>query len=185
MFNLEILAQAVKALFTNKLRSSLTLLALVIGVFSVLVSTTAVAVLDNYFTETLSLMGSDVVTVQKNPAIQLSGNNDKRNRKRITFEQAEELGDRLSYAEGLSPIETFSRTKIQYEERETEPNILVRGSNEYYIYNNSYEMEVGRNLSAEDVQYARSVVVIGYDIQTELFPSLDPVSYTHLRAHET
>ena len=88
MFNLEILAQAVKALFTNKLRSSLTLLALVIGVFSVLVSTTAVAVLDNYFTETLSLMGSDVVTVQKNPAIQLSGNNDKRNRKRITFEQA-------------------------------------------------------------------------------------------------
>ena len=176
MFNLEILTQAIKALFTNKLRSSLTLLALVIGVFSVLVSTTAVAVLDNYFTETLSLMGSDVVTIQKNPAIQLSGNNDKRNRKRITFEQAEELEDRLRYAEGLSPLETFSRTKIQYEERETEPNILVRGSNEYYIYNNSYEMEVGRNLSPEDVQYARSVVVIGYDIQTELFPSLDPIN---------
>ena len=85
MFNLEILAQAIKALFTNKLRSSLTLLALVIGVFSVLVSTTAVAVLDNYFTETLSLMGSDVVTIQKNPAIQLSGNNDKRNNSNRTL----------------------------------------------------------------------------------------------------
>ena len=72
MFNLEILAQAVKALFTNKLRSSLTLLALVIGVFSVLVSTTAVAVLDNYFKETLSMMGSDVVIVTKDISLALA-----------------------------------------------------------------------------------------------------------------
>ena len=33
MFNLEILIQAVQAILANKLRSSLTLLALVIGVF--------------------------------------------------------------------------------------------------------------------------------------------------------
>lgn len=175
MFNIEIISQAVKALFANKLRSSLTLLALIIGVFSVLVSTTAVAVLDNYFTETLSIMGSDVVTVQKNPAIQLTGDNNKRNRKRITFEQAEQLEDRLTYAKGMSPLESFSMTKIQYANRETEPNVLVRGSNEFYLENNAYEMESGRNLSAEDIQYARSFVVIGKDIQTELFPTLDPL----------
>jgi len=175
MFNIEIISQAVKALFANKLRSSLTLLALIIGVFSVLVSTTAVAVLDNYFTETLSIMGSDVVTVQKNPAIQLTGDNNKRNRKRITFEQAEQLEDRLTYAKGMSPLESFSMTKIQYANRETEPNVLVRGSNEFYLENNAYEMESGRNLNAEDIQYARSFVVIGKDIQTELFPTLDPL----------
>ncbi len=175
MFNIEIISQAVKALFANKLRSSLTLLALIIGVFSVLVSTTAVAVLDNYFTETLSIMGSDVVTVQKNPAIQLTGDNNKRNRKRITFEQAEQLEDRLTYAKGMSPLESFSMTKIQYANRETEPNVLVRGSNEFYLENNAYEMESGRNLSAEDIQYARSFVVIGKDIQTELFPTMDPL----------
>jgi len=175
MFNIEIISQAVKALFANKLRSSLTLLALIIGVFSVLVSTTAVAVLDNYFTETLSIMGSDVVTVQKNPAIQLTGDNNKRNRKRITFEQAEQLEDRLTYAKGMSPLESFSMTKIQYANRETEPNVLVRGSNEFYLENNAYEIESGRNLNAEDIQYARSFVVIGKDIQTELFPTLDPL----------
>ena len=175
MFNFEIISQAVKALFANKLRSSLTLLALIIGVFSVLVSTTAVAVLDNYFTETLSIMGSDVVTVQKNPAIQLTGDNNKRNRKRITFEQAEQLEERIVYAKGMSPLEGFSMTKIQYASRETEPNVVVRGSNEFYIENNAYEIESGRNLSAEDVQYARSFVVIGKDIQTELFPNLDPL----------
>ena len=78
MFNLEILQQAVKALFTNKLRSALTLLALVIGVFSVLVSTTAVAVLDNYFKETLSIMGSDVITVSRYPQIQIGGDTSKK-----------------------------------------------------------------------------------------------------------
>ncbi|NBW69971.1 MAG: FtsX-like permease family protein [Bacteroidetes bacterium] len=175
MFNFEIISQAIKALFANKLRSSLTLLALIIGVFSVLVSTTAVAVLDNYFTETLSIMGSDVVTVQKNPAIQLTGDNNKRNRKRITFEQAEQLEEQIVYAKGMSPLEGFSMTKIQYASRETEPNVVVRGSNEFYIENNAYEIESGRNLSAEDVQYARSFVVIGKDIQTELFPNLDPL----------
>jgi putative ABC transport system permease protein len=66
-------------------------------------------------------------------------------------------------------------TKIQYASRETEPNVMVRGSNEFYIENNAYEIESGRNLSAEDVQYARSFVVIGKDIQTELFPNLDPL----------
>ena len=83
MFNLEILIQAVQAILANKLRSSLTLLALVIGVFSVLVSTTAVAVLDNYFKETLSIMGSDVITVSRYPAIQIGGDTSKRNRKEI------------------------------------------------------------------------------------------------------
>ena len=68
MFNLEILIQTVQALLANKLRSSLTLLALVIGV-SVLVSTTAVAILDNYFKD-LKYNGGDVITVSRYPAIQ-------------------------------------------------------------------------------------------------------------------
>jgi putative ABC transport system permease protein len=80
----ETVKQAFNSLLANKLRSSLTLLALVIGVFSVTVSTTAVAVLDNFFTNTMSILGSDVVTVQRTPAIQTGPSEAKmRNRKKL------------------------------------------------------------------------------------------------------
>ena len=67
----ETFSQATSSLKANKIRSALTLLALVIGVFSVIVSTTAVAVLDNFFTNTMSILGSDVITVTKNPTVQM------------------------------------------------------------------------------------------------------------------
>ena len=178
MFNLEILAQAVKALFTNKLRSSLTLLALVIGVFSVLVSTTAVAVLDNYFKETLSMMGSDVVIVTRYPAIQIGGDTSKRNRKRLTFEtfdQAEKSEQLLRYAENMNPNEDFTYTKIQFGDLETEPTVGIFGSNHNFISNNSYEIYSGRNIKQEDVQYSRSVAILGHDVLDELFRSADPI----------
>ena len=175
MFNLVILAQAVKALFTNKLRSSLTLLALVIGVFSVLVSTTAVAVLDNYFKETLSIMGSDVITVSRYPQIQIGGDTSKRNRKRLTFDQAEESEKLLRFANNISPNEDFSYTKIQFGDLETEPNVVIYGSNHNYLNNNSYEIYTGRNITQEDVQYSRSVAILGHDLLDDLFRSVDPV----------
>ncbi len=175
MFNLVILAQAVKALFTNKLRSSLTLLALVIGVFSVLVSTTAVAVLDNYFKETLSIMGSDVITVSRYPQIQIGGDTSKRNRKRLTFNQAEESEQLLRFANNMSPNEDFSYTKIQFGDLETEPNVVIFGSNHNYLNNNSYEIYSGRNITQEDVQYSRSVAILGHDLLDDLFRSVDPI----------
>ena len=175
MFNLEILHQAVKALFTNKLRSALTLLALIIGVFSVLVSTTAVAVLDNYFKETLSIMGSDVITVSRYPQIKIGGDTSKRNRKRLTFDQAEESEQLLEFANNMSPTEDFSFTKIQFGNLETEPNVVIFGSNHNYLNNNSYEIYSGRNITQEDVQYSRSVAILAYDLLDDLFRSVDPI----------
>jgi len=151
-------------------------LALVIGVFfSVLVSTTAVAVLDNYFKETLSIMGSDVITVSRYPQIQIGGDTSKRNRKRLTFDQAEESEKLLRFANNISPNEDFSYTKIQFEDLETEPNVVIYGSNHNYLNNNSYEIYTGRNITQEDVQYSRSVAILGHDLLDDLFRSVDPV----------
>jgi len=175
----ETFSQALDALLANKIRSSLTLLALVIGVFSVIVSTTAVAVLDNFFTNTLSIMGSDVVTVQRNPAIQMGGDNSEwRNRERITFEDAEELSERMRLAEGMNPLEQFSFTKVLFKEQETDPDVSIRGGSEHFIENNAFTLQDGRNFNEEDIQYARRVAIIGKDIQTELFQFEYPLQKT-------
>lgn len=173
---LETVNQATDSLKANKLRSSLTLLALVIGVFSVIVSTTAVAVLDNFFTNTMSILGSDVITVQRNPAVQMGPRDESlRNRKNIIFDDAESLDERSKVAEGIGPVTTFSFTKITYGDTETDPDVRVRGSNSEYIENNAFTLGDGRNITDEDVQYKRNVVVLGKDVQTELFPNEYPL----------
>lgn len=175
----ETVSQATDSLKANKLRSSLTLLALVIGVFSVIVSTTAVAVLDNFFTNTMSILGSDVITVQRNPAVQMGPRDESlRNRKSIQFEDAEDLEERSSVAEGIAPATTFSFTKITYEDTETDPDVRVRGSNSEFIENNAFTLGDGRNITQEDVQYKRNVVVLGKDVQVELFPNEYPLGKT-------
>lgn len=175
----ETFSQATDSLKANKIRSFLTLLALVIGVFSVIVSTTAVAVLDNFFTNTMSILGSDVVTVQKNPAVQMGPRDASlRNRKNIKFEDAEDLDERIRIGEGMSPLTTFSFTRISFNNEETDPDVRVRGSNGEFVENNAFVLEDGRNITDEDVQYKRNVVVLGKDVQVELFKNEYPLGKT-------
>ncbi|MFN1834080.1 ABC transporter permease [Balneola sp. MJW-20] len=172
----ETTGQALDSLKQNKVRSFLTLLALVIGVFAVIVSTTAVAVLDSYFTNTLSLMGSDVVLVKRNPVVQTGRLDEKfRNRRPIGFDVAEQLEERMQIAEGMSPLEAFAMTVVEYKEEETEPDVRIYGSNENYLLNNGYELEDGRNFSPDDIQYARKFAIIGKDVQNALFTNEYPL----------
>lgn len=173
----ETFSQAYDSLKANKLRSSLTLLALVVGVFSVIVSTTAVAVLDNFFQNTMSIMGGDVINISRTPSVQI-GDGDRRNlrnRQRITFDTAEELQERLRLAKDISPDETFDFTKVIYGDEETEPTVRIVGSNEYYLDNNAYELRDGRNLNSEDIEYSRPFAILGHDIQEDLFKTEYPL----------
>lgn len=175
----ETFRQAADSLLANKLRSFLTLLALVIGVFSVIVSTTAVAVLDNFFNNTMSILGSDVVTVQKNPAVQMGPRDSSfRNRKNITFEDAERLEETVRISEGVGSINTFSFTYISYGDEKTDPNVVIRGGNAEFIENNAFKLEDGRNISEEDIQFKRNVVVLGKDVQVDLFKNEYPLGKT-------
>lgn len=176
---IEVLRQSFESLRANKLRSYLTLLALVIGVFSVIVSTTAVAVLDKFFTETMAIMGTNVITVQKNPAVQLGPLDASiRNRKKVTFQEAERLDRMMTIGEGLGASAFFRTTSIRYNDVETDPNVWVEGGNSEYLANNAYNIDLGRNFTADDLQYRRKVVILGRNVVTELFTSEDPLQKT-------
>ncbi|MEX0769273.1 MAG: ABC transporter permease [Balneolaceae bacterium] len=176
---LEVFVQAFDSIRANKLRSSLTLLAISVGVFAIISANTAVLVLDTYFKDTLSLMGGDVITVSKYPAINM-GNDWEiyRNRQDVTFRQMEELDERTRIAERVGPNTSFTTTHISYEDRETEPNVSVRGSNEHYLSNNAFDIAEGRNFQPEDLDYARPLAIIGADIANTLFPVENPVGRT-------
>jgi putative ABC transport system permease protein len=174
---IEIFRQSIDSIKSNKLRSSLTLLAISVGVFAIISANTAVLVLDTYFKDTLSLMGGDVITVSKFPSIQM-GPMDwdvYRNRQDITIAQMERLDELSRNAEGIGPNRTYRTTRVSYNDQETEPNIGIRGGNEHYLTNNAYNIEKGRNFLAEDIDYARSVAIIGADVESALFELEDAI----------
>jgi putative ABC transport system permease protein len=164
------------ALRGHKTRSALTLLGMVIGVFAIIVSVTAVQVIDVYFKEKLQFLGSSTVSISKAPAIQMGGSSRAaRNRPNITFDQVKRLEEVMQLPVTISPMQFFAVGKMVYLNRETEPNISVIGTDEDMLGNFSYEINSGRFFTPDDVQYARPVCVVGSEIAEELFPNENPI----------
>ena len=55
---------------------------------------------------------------------------------------------------------------------------MVCGGTPEYPENNTHYVELGRNMTEEDVEVGRHVAVIGYDIAQQIFPFIDPVGKT-------
>jgi len=163
---------AIQSLRTNKLRSSLTLLGMVIGVFSVIAAVTAVGVIDRYFNDTFGGMGANTFYVSKFPqGIQVGPRDPSfRNRPNLTYEDLLQLQRRTRIAASVAPDATFDRARIMAGGRETDPGVRLRGVDQAWAINNGFEIADGRFLSDDDVRYGRPVVVIGHPVATRLFP---------------
>lgn len=167
---------ALSAMRSNALRTSLTLLGMVIGVFAILVSVTAVKVIDVYFQESLQFLGASTFTVTKEPPVQVNGGDrSARNRPNITYEEVRRFERSMELPVTVSVLESFDRGAVRYGARETEPNVFLMGTDENFLGNYSYELEQGRFFTDQDVRYARSMAVIGSDVATELFPHETPL----------
>lgn len=173
---LEVFRLAVSALSANIIRSLLTILAIVVGVFAVISSATAVSVIDHYFKETLTLFGGSVIQVSTRPTVQMGNNSSYRNRPYITFDTFEQLKGASTLAGAMNPEARFTWTRIEHEGAVTNPDIVVYGSNEYWVSNNAYEIAEGRDITSEDVINARPVVLLGEDIRKKLFDTRSGVN---------
>ncbi len=157
------------ALGSNKTRASLTLLAIVVGVFAVISASTAVKVIDNFFRNTMTLMGSDVISVTTRPMVVVGNQHGRTAREPITLRQFERYRDMAELSRAVSPNVVFRTTRVYHQDQATEPNIRIRGSNEFWISNNAYSIEDGRDLTRDDVEDARPFALIGADVRDNLF----------------
>jgi putative ABC transport system permease protein len=173
----EIFKVSLNSLGENKLRSGLTLFAIMIGVFAVISASTAVKVIDTYFKETLTLMGGSVINISNRPVVSM-GDPSERNRQPISFQQFEQLRERSKLGSGFSPDVRFAFTRIEGNDETTNPDVVVYGGNEYWMANNAFEIEEGRDFIESDVINNRPVVVIGEDVRKSLFDRVNPIGKT-------
>ncbi len=177
----ENIRQAFSSIRANKLRSSLTLLGIVVGVFSIIGVMTALGALTNSVDESLSQLGANTFTIKKWPSIQM-GEGDwikYMKRKRITYEEIRFVRSNAILPLAVSAEHTYAPLAAAYENEKSDPEFSLQGSDDNYAINHNRDVAKGRMLSPDDVQYARDVTVIGQDIVDRIFKhGEDPINKT-------
>jgi putative ABC transport system permease protein len=178
----EIIKMALGSLGVHKLRSFLTIAGITIGVFSVIGVMTTVSAMRGTIESGLSFLGTDVFQFSKWPTgVQITGNNRDKYRKRrnISLAQAERYRQLMQdTTDVIRMVAWQGGGTAVYGIHHSTPNVQYGGTNEYYAQTNQWSIETGRNLTADDVEMGRPVVIIGTTIVHLLFPAESPLGKT-------
>lgn len=173
---------ALAAIRMSKLRSLLTLLGIVVGVFSIISVMTAVGVLQKSIEDGITQLGANTFQMQKFP-VSINDNHQNRhkyrNRKNISYEQAMQVKEKASLAEAVG-IEGYRWGKIVFwRDQKTNPNVVIMGENPEGITTNDLSIERGRSISNQDMEMVKAYAVVGKTVAEKLFPAnINPIGET-------
>ena len=158
---------ALRALASNKLRSALTMLGIVIGVGAVVALMAIGSGATSDITSRVQDIGSNIITIQ---AARMGF--DPTLRKYIYYSDYEALVQALGNLATIAPVYQTQST-VTYGTQST--NVSVAATNQDYATVRVYEVEYGRLLTADDLSNKARVAVIGSQTATDLFQGLSPL----------
>jgi len=155
---------ALKSIASNKIRSALTMLGIIIGVCSVIIMVSIVEGNTKQITERLKNMGTNLINLNI-----IGRGSTRRISESDLFKFAEENSDLI---ECVAPSVSGSVTVKAGNKNVT---TSLEGTNEAYESVRNTKVEKGRFLNALDVERRQKVVLIGTYIEKELFDSMDAI----------
>ena len=174
----EAFRMAGEAIRAHKLRSALTLVGIIAGVASIIAVMTGISVVQATMEGELSVLGTTTFQVQKWPPRGIHTNVDWsaiQRRPPVTVENANAVREKVTTADLVGAELWLFGARAKYRDVTTEGNLSVCGGTPEYPANNTHYVELGRNISEEDVKVGRRVAVIGYALADQLFPFSDPL----------
>ena len=180
----EVIAMAFDTVRTNKMRSGLTVLGVVIGITSIVGMTALVRGFDESLRDMIRSIGPNTIFVQRFGVASFSSGAELRDllkRPNLTISDAraiEEQDETAQYVDielgaGPGPV---TQQRVFYREQKTKP-LLVLGVGESFAEGTRVPILAGRFFNGTEVQYRKNVVVLGNTAYSLLFaPSgIDPI----------
>ena len=153
----ETFTMALRNIRSNKTRSLLTMLGIIIGVAAVIVITGLGNGMENYMEEQFENMGSNVMYVS------VWG----RDGRGIEDKKMQEIVDEGEYLNRMTPTISFSGTKkIGTEDLDS---TTVTGGGEDYMTINANEIVMGRDFTYIDIKNRENVCILGSYVNTKYF----------------
>lgn len=152
---------AFKSMFTNKLRTMLSLLGIVIGVMSVVTILTLGNSASGSITDAISTGGTDLISIYT------TGNSSN---------FTEEFSDTIRRnVEGIEAVTPMNSQNVRVRYKDTISNYTVNGVQANWAELMKYNVAQGEWFSTEDNLSRRQVVVLGSEVAKKLFPGGDAV----------
>lgn len=174
----ESLGMALSAIAAHKLRSALTLLGVIVGVFSIIGVMTAVRVLQVNIEKNFSQMGANTFAVGKWPGVTFSSGGGWEKywrRKNITLAVARTVQEKATLAKDVGIEDEFWQGEVVSRYARTPPNVTLLGGTPGSFPTKNLVIAEGRPLSEADVDGAHDVCVLGSRLADTLFPNASPL----------
>ena len=170
----EAVAMALDTLRTNKLRSGLTVLGIVIGVMTVITISSVINGLNSNISGMVSALGTNVLWVFRFPVIGVRPTTEMLSRKQLTFDDAEAM-KRLPHVVDVVPSLRYQNFQfnagsvtVKYGTQRSE-NVSLEGVTASNTSVYDLDMKEGRYFNSADEERAADVGVLGYDTAADLF----------------
>jgi len=170
---------AIGAVVAHKLRSALTLLGVLVGVFSIIVVMTSMRAMQQKIESELNQLGGQTFVVQTWSPLHFEGGGSEQSywrRKRINLAQGTELARRatLPLSVGLED-NNLASGQIISRYAKSPPNIALTGETPGSFPAQNWMVARGRGLLDSDVDGLRDVCVLGSMLADDLFPFGSPL----------
>ncbi|AEY65348.1 ABC transporter permease [Clostridium sp. BNL1100] len=158
---------ALKSIASNKVRSFLTMLGVIIGVGSVITAVAFAQGSTKSITDSIEGLGSNLISIN------ITGRNSNRN---ITYDELKTFADQNS--KDISMIAPVVNGSMTLKAGTKSRNSTVIGTSEEYEYIRSRHVQSGRFILSFDNDYKLKTAVIGTAVASDLFEGQNPVGQT-------
>ncbi|MDH7503182.1 MAG: ABC transporter permease [Verrucomicrobiota bacterium] len=165
----EALLIAWDAVRANKLRAGLTTLGIVVGIVTVTLMGTAIQGIQRGFRQSISVLGTDVLYVQRFDWFINSHAEWLRQQRRreITWSQFKALERQLNSARAVAPMVDI-REAVKYKNRSA-TGVTIIGTTDQFLVTGGVGISEGRFITPEESEGGRPVCVVGAQTATNLF----------------
>ncbi|MFN0082781.1 MAG: ABC transporter permease [Ferruginibacter sp.] len=187
MTNKDSLALSWKNVKGNKLRTSITIIIMALGIFALILIITAIKAASLGLTNSFSTMGANAFGIRyKDRGISFGGGRKSVTQKTkaglkekksnngipISYDEAKAFKQRFSFPGtkvGIA-LRGANNIVVNSASKKTNPDVNVTGGDENYLELNGFEIAYGRNFTATEVDAGRNVCMIGSGVAQKLFP---------------
>ncbi|NUM88738.1 MAG: ABC transporter permease, partial [Bdellovibrionales bacterium] len=150
-------AISLESIRANKMRAGLTTLGIVIGIVTVTLMGTAIDGVNRAFFRSISIIGADMLYVERSSWIHRSHSEwmNERKRRPITLAQVKAVERQMTLARAVAPV-TMTRDSVQHGNRSSS-SVMIIGTTDQFQFTSGASVTSGRFISGAESDGARPV----------------------------
>ncbi len=174
----ENIAEGLRSIKGNLLRTVLTALIISLGITSLVGILTAIDGIQSSVDNSFSGLGANSFDIRNRPAMQVRREGQREKRfKNIDFRQASRYKALFSSKGKVSLKTNVTNNAIaKYESKKSNPNVRLLGIDDNFVELKGYKIAEGRNFSSNEFTNAINVCLLGVDVIDQLFEKTNPLN---------